>query len=170
MKILVIGTIDSGYPGREEALCRDLARGLSKRGHEVDVFFLPFKRDTLNAEEQIFAYSLVDTARADALVTVGYPACFVPHRNGNKASYLFDCYPEIRKALSFELRELRSEERQKTAENILSAERGTLAGIKHVFVATHALSREMLERYGVGADVLRPDGERLSERVGGAMA
>jgi hypothetical protein len=170
MKILITGTIDADFDNREEIFCEQLSTGLIKAGHEVDVCYLPFKRDMLNAAEQIFAYSLVDTMRADALVTVGYPACFVPHRNEKKVSYLFDCYPEIHEDFSFKLREHRVEERIKITEKILIAESRTFKGINKIFAATEELSRNINMRYGVDAEILSLNDKKLVERVESALS
>jgi hypothetical protein len=119
----------------------------------------------LSAVEQIFAYSLVDTTRAEALITVGYPACFVPHRDEKKIIYLFDCYPEIHCGLGFKLREHRVEERLIIAKKITFAESKVFRNAKKIFAATQELSREVSARYSITADVMLPDDADLAERV-----
>ncbi|MDR0999986.1 MAG: hypothetical protein LBL96_04160 [Clostridiales bacterium] len=163
MKILIIGTIDGNYGNREEPLCEKLRVGLKKLGHETELCFLPFRRDALNAAEQILAYRMVDSSGADALVTVGYPACFIP--STKKVSYLFDIYPEIHENFSFKLREHRVEERLKMAEKITSAESRVFREANSVFTADDALNSIMRDRYGVRSTVLKPSATDLAKRV-----
>jgi hypothetical protein len=155
VKILIIGSVEPYSYGDEEMLCDGLAVSLKDLGHETDVALLPFKRDMLSAAEQIFAYSLVWTDRADALVTVGYPACFVPHKNGHKVSYLFDCYPDIHENMAFKLREHRAEERMKIIERLQYAERKTFHGTRRIFVGSEILRNDLASRYGVSAETMR---------------
>lgn len=165
MKLLIIGTIDADYENREEVLCERILVEMEQGGHDVNLIYLPFKRDMLNAAEQIFAYSLVDTAGADAIITVGYPACFVPHSNERKVSYLFDCYPEIHEKFIFQLREHRVEERQRVIEAITLAERKAFAATKRVFTGSEELYLSMNERYGVVAGFLPSDDVDLSKKI-----
>ena len=169
MKILIIGTIDADFENREETLCEHLSSEYGNQGYEVDICYLPFKRDMLNAAEQILAYNLVDTAHADALITVGYPACFVPHRNEKKVCYLFDCYPEIHENFSYKLREHRVEERIKIAERITIAERKTFKSIRHIFAATEELSQRLYIHYGITVKFLPLNDVYLVERIERAL-
>jgi len=169
VKILIVGTIDAQHDNREEVLCERLQSDLKKRNHEVYLCYLPFKRDLFSAVEQIFAYSLIDTHRSDALITVGYPACFVPHKNDLKVSYLFDCYPQIHEEFTFKLREHKVEERSKIIEAITQAEEKTLKTIKAIFTASTELNDTINKRYGVTGQVLYFDDENISGRIEGAL-
>ena len=165
MKILIIGTVDADYNDREEVLCERLFYELGQREHDVDVIYLPFKRDMLNAVEQIMAYSLVNSARADALITIGYPACFVSHPGNKKISYLFDCYPEIHEKFGFKLREHRVEERVKIIENITIAEENALVEAKAVFVASEKLQHYVNTRYKINGCLLLADDTNMADRI-----
>ena len=169
MKILIICTIDASFADRENVLCGRLSRELEELNYDVDVCYLPFKRDMLNATEQIFAFSLVDTTRADALVTIGYPACFIPHKNEHKVSYLFDCYPEIHSSFIFRLHESKVDERQQIIKKITIAEENAFRNIKHIFVATDKLQSEIYNRYNIATNLLRSEDVNFTERVERAL-
>ena len=168
MKILIIGTIDTAFEDREEAFCEYLSGELKMKGYETDVCYLPFKRDMINAAEQVFAYSLVNTSRADAIVTVGYPACFVPHHNEKKVCYLFDCYPEIHDSFSFKLREHRVEERKKIVEGLALAEIKALSKAR-VFMASEELKCEVNARCKTDGHFILPNDVALADRIAGAL-
>ena len=169
MKILIICTIDASFTDREEVLCERLSRELAELKCEVDVCYLPFKRDMLNASEQIFAHSLIDTTRADALITIGYPACFIPHKNEHKISYLFDCYPEIHDDFIFRLHEHKVDNRLKITKKITVSEENTFRNIKHIFVATDKLRNEINGRYNIVSSLLHPEDVNFTERVERAL-
>jgi hypothetical protein len=165
MKIFIIGTIDADFEDREEVLCERLLSELRGLGHETDLAYLPFKRDMLNAAEQILAYSLVDTTDAEAVVTAGYPACFISHHNEKKVSYLFDFYPEIHEDFIFRLREHRVEERNKVVEKIVVAEKRALKRTKKVFVNSMQLHKSMNGQYNIETQLLHYDDSDLAETI-----
>jgi len=142
MKILIIGTIYADCDDREETLCQHLSSGLKQRGHEIEVCYLPFKRGIDSVTGQIFAYDQVCTNRAEAIITVGYPACFIQHWNEKKVSYIFDIIPEVH---------------SKLCSKIQGA----------VFLASEGLKHEMSFHGNMTATVtiLPPDDIRLTDRI-----
>jgi len=169
LRILIICTIDAKYDNREETLCEHLNEEFMKRGHETDVCYLPFKRDMVSAPEQIYAYSLVNTTHCDALVTIGYPACFVPFNTGKKVCYLFDCYPEIHEDFIFELREFRVDERVKIVEGITRAEGSALGKAAVVFTSSIGLQETLNNRYGIRGQVMATGDMDLPDRIEDAL-
>lgn len=150
MKVLIAGSIqgDSGY--EEKMLVLALVDELKRLNIEVDYFFLPYVRDVLSLPDEIVRMQLIDTSMSDILITVGYPACFIPHRN--KKIFLFQTVPMLFEYWDSEYGVIPDNRYIKIKDIVFNIEKKTFEENK-VYCASNILSEDLEYRYKINSKV-----------------
>ena len=86
MKIALVSTHVPFVADEQSGLIAALERELKLRGHEVAAIRLPVRPDPEDFPRQLLGFRAIDLsescgARIDQIITLGYPACAVPHEN-----------------------------------------------------------------------------------------
>ena len=149
MRILIAGSIqgDSGY--EEEFIIKNMVNYLNNAGHVVDSFMLPYKRDMLSLPDQILAYQMIDTSIADMLITVGYPACTLRHKN--KIVYVLEMSPMLHEYWDSEYGVIANAQYSRIYETINNLERQVLSDAKKIVCNSQLLCDDIARIYSLQA-------------------
>ena len=82
MKIALVNTMTPFVRGGAEILVDDLRGQLAERGHQVELFRLPFPNDyAVGLPELVLASKLLDFSSYDRVIAFKFPAYCVCHRH-----------------------------------------------------------------------------------------
>lgn len=147
MKILIVASIQADCFYEEKYFTPILAEELKKKGHEVDYIFLPFYKDSLALIEQIVAYSTLEVDCADMLITVGYPACFIPH--DNKVIYLMDRLPRFFEYYNSQYGVLDTPQYSRIKSNVINIEKECFSSCFKLICNSNILQKDIKECHNI---------------------
>lgn len=152
MRIIIVGSIqgDGGY--EEKEICELLRVQYTKQGHSVEMMFLPYERNILSLPEQLMAYTLMDFSDCDALITVGFPACMLSHKN--KICYLLQTEPTIAEYYSTKYGVLQTGQYNGIKSVFTKSMKQALSEAKKVVAASKLLASDLESDYGIEAEAI----------------
>lgn len=152
MNIMIIGSVNSFSCYEEEQLVVFLTKELKSMGHMVDNFLLPYKPQGLTVLDQIFAYNLLDVSSAELLITIGYPACTISHKN--KICYLLEASPMFHEYWDTEYGILGNHQYSRILITLNEIEHKRLSEAKAVFCNSIALCEDLNKRCSITTNYL----------------
>ena len=94
MKIALVNTMTPFVRGGAEILVDDLRGQLAERGHQVELFRLPFPNDyAVGLPELVLASKLLDFSSYDRVIAFKFPAYCVCHRH--RTLWLFHQFRQV---------------------------------------------------------------------------
>ncbi len=133
MKIALVNTISPFIRGGAEILVDDLQEQLVKRGHDVELFRLPFPNEyEIQLLELVLASKLLDFSAYDQVIAFKFPAYCVCHRH--KKLWIFHQFRQVYDLFSIDIpdnekyRALRELISQLDVKDMLAAERLLVIG------------------------------------------
>jgi len=156
MKILICGSVPSFSYHDEEVLVKGIEKELLDAGHVVDSFLLPFKHDILSLLDQILVYQMMNVSEADLLITVGYPACTIPHRN--KVIYLMETIPDLFERFDLDSYTFKYKQYCGIKDKLMKIEKKTFDEARKVFCGSSLFLKDLQQRYNIKSEVLIPPG------------
>jgi glycosyltransferase involved in cell wall biosynthesis len=82
MKVIIASSLFPFVEGGATCIVDWLGQELRKRGHEVEIFELPFSGDYKEIADQLLAFRLIDlTGQGDVLIAIRVPSHLVRHHN-----------------------------------------------------------------------------------------
>ena len=152
MNIIIAGALHADKSYEEKLLVKLLEKKLKQIGYTVDSFFLPFGEDSKTIVNEIMAFRMVDVSLCDLLITVGYPACFIEHKN--KKIILFDTYPQLFEYLGTQYGYEDSEENSSIKDLITNMEK-IIFQRSDIICFSEILKKDILNRYGIQSQVIK---------------
>ena len=151
MNILIGGSLESCTGQEELEIANGIKTALVKQGHTVDSFMLPFEPDFQAIPEQIAALQLFALESTDLLITVGYPAMFLPHPR--KSVYLLKTAPMAHEYWGTQYGTLDNPSFYRIKVAIHEAEQKYLKQVRTIVCGSQLLQRDLIERYGISSTV-----------------
>lgn len=153
MKIMVASAVTANCSWEERTFTEALVGELNRQGHKVDFFFLPIVNELLSLPEQMVMLGMLDVGDdIELLITIGYPAFAIPHRN--KAVCLFSLVSELNEAWDTEYGILGSPQYLALKEALQQAELRCFEGTR-LFCSSGLLSQDIKSRFGSSATELK---------------
>jgi len=154
MKILICGSVPSFSYHDEELLVKGIEKELIDAGYIVDTFLLPFKHDILSLIDQILVYQMMNVSEAELLITVGYPACTIPHRN--KVMYLVETIPDLFERFDLDSQIFKNKQYCDIKDKLMRIEKKTFDEARQVFCGSSLFLKDLQQRYNIKGEVLMP--------------
>jgi len=154
MKILICGSVPSFSYHDEELLVKEIEKELLDAGNIVDTFLLPFKHDILSLLDQIMLYQMLNVSEADLLITVGYPACTIPHKN--KVIYLMETIPDLFERFNLDNYVFKNKQYLDIKDKLICIEKRTFYEAQKVFCGSTLFLNDLQQRYVLNGEVLVP--------------
>ena len=147
MNILIGGSLESCTGAEELQIATALADTLKAQGHTTDMFMLPYEPDAQGLPEQITALHMLTLESTDLLITVGYPALFLPH--ARKSCYLLKTAPMLFEYWDTEYGALYNPSFYRIKEAVTKAERRCLQESKTIVCGSNLLRQDLEGRYSI---------------------
>jgi len=152
MKIMVAAAVTANSSWEERVFAEALCTEIKRQGHQTDFFFLPVVNELLSLPEQMVMFGMLDIENsADLLITIGYPAFALPHKN--KVICLFSITPELNEAWDTEYGMLATPQYVSLKEALYQAELRCFEGQK-IICASRLLAEDIKNRYGNSPSVI----------------
>ena len=165
MRVMVAASV-SPFSCREEMHWAEaIARGLSDKRIEVDLFMLPVVHNPLLIPEQMTALRLLDVQdRCDLLLTVGFPAFVLKH--ANKRVLLFSLAPGLHEHFDTEFGVLATPQYQRTRRAVQDAERNCLQDAERIVCASKTLAAQLARDLNItSSSLILGDCHEIQETV-----
>ncbi len=151
MKILIVASIQADCFYEEKYFTPILAEELKKKGHKVDYLFLPYYKDSLALIEQIVAYSSLKIDDSDMLITIGYPACFIPHNN--KFIYLMDRSSRFFEYYNCQYGVLDTPQYSRIKKNVIDIEKKCFSSCRKLICNSNILKKDIKKCHNIDSYV-----------------
>ena len=142
MRVMIAASV-SPFSGREEMhWAQTIARGLSDKKTEVDLFMLPIVHNPLLLPEQMTALRFLDVKdRSDLLLTIGFPAFVLKH--AKKRVLLFSLASSLHEHFDTEYGILATPQYQRIRGAVLNAEKKCLLEAERILCASKTLAAKI---------------------------
>ena len=151
LNILIAGSVESCSTNEEQQIAECLLVELANQGHSVDMFMLPYEPDTQGLPEQIAALHLLRIESVDLLITVGYPAMFLPYHK--KSTYLLKTASMLYEYWDTQYGTLYNPSFFRIKEAIINAEKHSLHQTQMVTCGSQLLQEDLQSRHGIESTV-----------------
>lgn len=155
MKIALVNTISPFIRGGAEILVDDLYTQLVKRGHNVELFCLPFPNDyEVQLLELVLASKFLDFSDYDRVIAFKFPAYCVCHRH--KKLWMFHQFRQVYDLFGAEDGLLVNPETEALKRIITEIDNRDIAGAEQVFVNAWEVANRLKKYNGLDSIVLPP--------------
>ena len=155
MKIALVNTMTPFVRGGAEILVDDLRGQLAERGHQVELFRLPFPNDyAVGLPELVLASKLLDFSSYDRVIAFKFPAYCVCHRH--RTLWLFHQFRQVYDLFDKQDGLPRTTENEALRQLIARIDNTDIPTAEHVFVNAQEVQNRLRDYNALTSELLPP--------------
>ena len=155
MKIALVNTMTPFVRGGAEILVDDLRGQLAERGHQVELFRLPFPNDyAVGLPELVLASKLLDFSSYDRVIAFKFPAYCVCHRH--RTLWLFHQFRQVYDLFDKQDGLPRTTENEALRQLIARIDNTDIPTAEHVFVNAQEVQNRLRDYNAITSEILPP--------------